>query len=470
MSAHAGQATGAIPFPEALPGPFRERRWVGVALAVGDLVAVELSFLAGFLVRQSVLTWYPAEIGLFQLMGIAFGLILLPIALAMAGLYPGYGLNPIERLRLRMRTTLTVLASLIVWDYLVQHGGWSRGVLLGTALIAMVLPLAMESFLIRWLAQMGCWGTPVLVLGTLRAGAAAIDKLNQQKRLGLVPVLHLGECALNGWLARNPEPEIRVAVVATPTLGHAELASLIESLPFPRVIVVPEHSGLQSQWVAAVDLGGTLGLEMSRNLLRRDTRLVKRVLDVALGLPLILASAPLVAVMALWVKRVSPGPAFYAQERAGRDGRTIRVWKLRTMQLDADRRLPAAKGHGQEWARSFKLRDDPRVLPGVGKTLRRYSLDELPQLWNVLKGEMSLVGPRPFPYYHLEQFDSKFLQLRGQVRPGITGLWQVTVRGDGDLATQESIDTYYIRNWSIWMDAHILARTLRAVLKGNGAY
>ena len=226
--------------------------------------------------------------------------------------------------------------------------------------------------------------------------------------------------------------------------------------------------------VAAVDLGGTLGLEMSRNLLRRGKRLLKRLMDIVLVLPLLAASAPVVAVIALWVKRVSPGPAFYAQERAGCSGATIRVWKLRTMRLDADQELPGTVAGDPrvslEWARSFKLRDDPRVLPGIGKALRRYSLDELPQLWNVLKGEMSLVGPRPFPYYHLEHFDSKFLRLRGQVRPGITGLWQVTVRGDGDLESQESLDTYYIRNWSIWMDAHILARTLRAVVKGRGAY
>jgi lipopolysaccharide/colanic/teichoic acid biosynthesis glycosyltransferase len=267
---------------------------------------------------------------------------------------------------------------------------------------------------------------------------------------------------------------VRIAVVAIPNATPGQIASLLEILPFPRVIVVDVFSGLQSQWVTPVDLGGTLGLELKRNLLLRRNRSLKRMLDLVLGLPLFLASVPLIVLFGLWIKKASPGPAFYTQERQGHGGKTIRVWKLRTMHLNADQHLAAwVERNPQqrlEWERFFKLRDDPRILPGVGKILRRYSLDELPQFWNVLSGDMSLVGPRPFPFYHLERFDSEFRRLRSQVRPGITGLWQINGRSEGDLQTQESLDTYYIRNWSIWMDVHILASTLRAVLKGRGAY
>jgi Undecaprenyl-phosphate galactose phosphotransferase WbaP len=478
MTAPSGQASGASAIPAQSPARFRERRWVGSVLALGDVFALEVSFALGYLLRLAAARWYPAGLGPAQLRGIALGLLLLPVAHLLAGLYPGYGLHPIERLRLRMKTSFTVFATLIVWDYLIQHGDWSRGVLLGAAFLSLVLPVAVESLLIRRLMSKGYWGTPVLVLGTTRGGFGVAEKLRKQEYLGLSPALNIDESDLHGPAMKDALEDlartIRIAVVAIPNLGPRQLASLIETLPFPRVIVVDVFSALQSQWVTPVDLGGTLGLELKRNLLLRRNRSLKRMLDLAIGLPLFLVSVPLVAAFGLWIRKASPGPAFYVQERQGYGGKTIRVWKLRTMYLNADAQLADWMDRNPqqrlEWERCFKLRDDPRILPGIGKVLRRFSLDELPQFWNVLVGDMSLVGPRPFPFYHLERFDAEFCDLRNQVRPGITGLWQVNERSEGDLKTQESLDTYYVRNWSIWMDIHILASTLRAVIKGTGAY
>ena len=173
------------------------------------------------------------------------------------------------------------------------------------------------------------------------------------------------------------------------------------------------------------------------------------------------------------VKIGSEGPVFYGQERVGRDGKPFRIWKFRTMHQGAEDILedyleahPQLKG---EWQRTNKLSRDPRA-----RTLRRHvdaqsSLDELPQLWNVLKGEMSLVGPRPLPVYHLEKFDEPFRHYRETVLPGITGVWQVSSRGNGELASYITSDEYYIRNWSLWLDTTLLARTAMTVLSGRGA-
>ena len=127
---------------------------------------------------------------------------------------------------------------------------------------------------------------------------------------------------------------------------------------------------------------------------------------------------------------------------------------------------PAAR---DEWESRYKLREDPRLIPGIGRFFRRFSIDELPQLWSVIVGDMSLVGPRPFPAYHLEKFTPGFQELRQRVRPGITGLWQVTVRSDGGIEEQEGFDTYYIRNSSVWFDFYVLSRTIVAVASGRGA-
>jgi Undecaprenyl-phosphate galactose phosphotransferase WbaP len=271
------------------------------------------------------------------------------------------------------------------------------------------------------------------------------------------------------WQAAEVGRQWRVthALVALPNLSRQELLELVDRAgsAFSHLIVIPDLFGMASLWVTAVDFGGVLGLEVRQNLLSPLNRCLKRSMDLAL---------PVVAAAMLWIRRASPGPAFFRQDRGGAGGGVVRVWKLRTMYANADELLrrhlerePAAR---EEWRRFFKLRRDPRLIPGIGPLLRRTSLDELPQLWNVLKGEMSLVGPRPFPAYHLDQFDTKFRALRARVLPGLTGLWQVSARSDGDLEVQRALDTYYIRNWSPWLDLYILARTVRAVVGRRGAY
>jgi exopolysaccharide biosynthesis polyprenyl glycosylphosphotransferase len=194
--------------------------------------------------------------------------------------------------------------------------------------------------------------------------------------------------------------------------------------------------------------------------------LLKRVLDVVgAGLALILLGPALVA-LGILVRLDSPGPALYAALRAGRKGRAFRCYKFRTMVKDADGLKEKLRGKNQRQGPFFKITDDPRITR-VGRWLRRYSLDELPQLWNVLRGEMSLVGPRPHPLDDFSGYAIEHLR-RLDVMPGMTGLWQVTARRDPSFQAGMKLDIEYIRRWSLGMDLRILLKTAAVVLRGSG--
>jgi lipopolysaccharide/colanic/teichoic acid biosynthesis glycosyltransferase len=243
---------------------------------------------------------------------------------------------------------------------------------------------------------------------------------------------------------------------------------------FRHVVLIREYDDLPVEGLQIRTLGSLVGIEYTNNLLLHGNRLLKRVLDVFLALVGLVAAAPVIVCAAALVRLLDGRPAFFVQDRAGLNGRRIAVPKIRTMRREAEKgleeHLAANPDLREEWEAHYKLKSDPRLIPIIGRFFRRFSVDELPQLWTVLRGDMSVVGPRPFPDYHMRHFSAEFLGLRRRVRPGITGLWQVTVRSAGGTAEQESYDSYYIRNWSAWLDLYILSRTIAAVVSGRGAY
>jgi undecaprenyl-phosphate galactose phosphotransferase len=230
--------------------------------------------------------------------------------------------------------------------------------------------------------------------------------------------------------------------------------------------------GAESEASAVDGLGtGTEALRLAASAGAFPDKLSKRVLDVVGVIALGLIFAPLMLVIALLLSRHG-GSVFYRHRRIGQGGAAFECLKFRTMVPDADRVLrevlerdPALKA---EWVRDRKLKEDPRVT-AVGRLLRRTSLDELPQLWNVLRGEMSLVGPRPVVREELLRY-GRSVGIYLAARPGITGLWQVTGRNDTDYHRRVQLDTYYVRNQSLLLDLYILLRTPRVVLGGTGAY
>jgi Undecaprenyl-phosphate galactose phosphotransferase WbaP len=267
---------------------------------------------------------------------------------------------------------------------------------------------------------------------------------------------------------------IRTAILVQADIPESFLHSIIDQygLRFSHLILIANTQQFGSLWVTPCDIGGVLGLRIHQNLISEWQQKLKRALDIGVVLILSLLVIPLVAVIALLVRLDSRGSVFYSQDRIGRKGSRIRIWKFRTMVVNGDDVLAAHFAHNpedrEEWLAARKLKCDPRVTR-VGYWLRKFSLDELPQMWNVFAGDMSLVGPRPIVDEEIYHYGSRYKTYL-LVKPGLTGLWQISGRNNLDYPTRIQLDDYYVRNWSIWFDFYILARTPSAMLTGNGAY
>jgi Undecaprenyl-phosphate galactose phosphotransferase WbaP len=300
--------------------------------------------------------------------------------------------------------------------------------------------------------------------------AILCNRQHRQRDFAGVPIL--GATDLAPQLARTHARLIALIVLSDLHAPRPLTDLLRDAQTFRQVLIVPDLGGIGSLGISAQDLGGMLGLDVRQRLLDPGRLAIKRLLDltlIALGAPLALL---LTAVIAVAIKLDSRGPVFFTHERIGRDGRHFKAWKFRTMyalahDAPADT-IPADPRLREEWKLRHKLAADPRVTR-LGRYLRRMSLDELPQLWNVVRGEMSLVGPRPIIDEEVRRYGDDFA-LFTRVTPGITGLWQVSGRNDLTYAERVRLDVYYVRNWSVWLDLYLLASTIRAVITGRGAY
>jgi exopolysaccharide biosynthesis polyprenyl glycosylphosphotransferase len=238
-----------------------------------------------------------------------------------------------------------------------------------------------------------------------------------------------------------------------------------------RVDIVPRLFEVIGETTSVHSVEGVPLLTLPPLRLPRSARIAKRCLDIAGATCALVIASPLLAAIALLVKLDSPGPVFFRQTRIGESGRPFRIWKFRTMTADADARkeeVSALNKHLGRDPRMFKIPSDPRATR-AGRTLRRLSLDELPQLFNVLSGQMSLVGPRPLiPDEHRHVTDWARTRLR--LRPGITGLWQVLGRSEIPFEEMVRLDYLYVTTWSLWSDVRILARTAAVLWGSRGAY
>ena len=272
------------------------------------------------------------------------------------------------------------------------------------------------------------------------------------------------------------ETGVRNVLIAAPGLAQEQLADLLYRAQsicsdvgvVPNLVEVPmSNVAVESYYDAKVMI-----LHVQNNLAKPLNRAVKRIFDIVLTIVGGIMISPILFWVALWVYKDSPGPVIYKHRRVGKDGKEFDCYKFRSMCVDSAERLqklletdPEAR---KEWETSFKLKNDPRITKS-GAFLRKTSLDELPQLLNVLKGEMSLVGPRPIVQKEVPRY-GEYIKEYYMVRPGITGMWQVSGRSDIDYPERVQMDSWYVHNWSIWLDILMLWRTIKVVAGRKGAY
>jgi exopolysaccharide biosynthesis polyprenyl glycosylphosphotransferase len=324
--------------------------------------------------------------------------------------------------------------------------------------------------------EAGIGARNVVIVGAGRVGQALARQFLEDKHLGY---------RFRGFVDENhiDDPSILGKVEDLPRITRAEfIDEVFITIPSERelvkrislearerrfdVRVIPElYDGLG--WRAPIHHVGEFPvMDLHWQPIPAVGLAVKRVLDVILSLAGLIATAPLLALLAAWIPLDSKGAALYRSKRVGRKGRVFTCYKFRTMVLEADALKDSLRPQNERCGPLFKMTDDPRVTR-LGKFLRKYSLDELPQLWNSLTGDMSLVGPRPHPLDDFEQYDLDHLR-RLEVKPGITGLWQVEARQNPSFEINMRLDLEYIERWNLWFDLKILALTLPTLLKGTG--
>ncbi|MGQ0741104.1 MAG: undecaprenyl-phosphate galactose phosphotransferase WbaP [Alphaproteobacteria bacterium] len=380
------------------------------------------------------------------------------------------------------RDITVVLALAMLFDGALQFAlkqGLSRLWLAQSWLYAVPIILAARPVTKRLLLCAGLWQLPTLLVGSDAQTRQASSLMNQEKTLGYEFVRTIDPHSIRSqpgfWQAQCHESGAQFVMLA---LSGRELEQNSESLVelarenIPHAVIPPLYglpiAGVSAQYFFSHDLMLLIGREGLRQPMNR---VLKSLLDFGVsGLALVLL-APLFAVLAFLVGR-DGGPVFYRHRRIGKDGREFDCLKFRTMAPNADTLLrevlacnPVA---AQEWHESFKLKDDPRVTQ-IGRFLRASSLDELPQLFNVLRGEMSLVGPRPIVAPEAARY-GRDIAYYYSLRPGVTGLWQASGRSDLSYGERVRLDAWYVRNWSLWHDIAILAKTAGVVMKRAGAY
>ena len=404
-------------------------------------------------------------------------------------LYPGISLPPSEELRRIFIGSLMAYGGIILSRY-IEHSYWDS---VNTALIiscgfSTFFILIARSVCHLFLHKTKLGGIPTVIFGSGTTARLTAECLKESIRSGYLPVLFLddkpdGVNEINGIPVIHDlnigdeivkRYNIKMAIVAMPALESAKLKHLINTSvsAFRYNVIIPNFYNFSTIWMSVRDFNGILGIDTSNKFKQKWNIAFKRMQDLFLVTAGGLAILPFLLIIAFLIKITSRGPVLYKHKRIGQNGSYFYAYKFRSMTADAADRLqkilesdPALK---KEWEETHKLRNDPRITL-IGKFIRRTSIDEFPQLINILKGEMSLVGPRPIVDEEIQKYGEDYSRVFS-IKPGLTGLWQVSGRSNTDYIDRISYDTYYLQSWSVWLDLWIIFKTFGVVLVGKGAY
>ena len=456
-----------------------------------DVIGVYFSFYLATFTRKLLIPWMGGQVSWPVYAPVVYlGLGLTIILFLINNLYPGYGLTAVEEIKRLVKSITISYAFLGISVYVLQaYTYFPRSIFL-IAWVLSIIFISLARFALRnRLSLLSGYGIPVIYVSKNEHAFAGLQSIIVCRRMGwkAVGVLLLNQSVradavegipvLETWEqvdAVKKKYDVDTILLSSQILftGRSGNRWLLQRLndQYQRVVLVYPSDYVGTAWVEPRDLEGQLGLELRSHLLSSWAIIIKRAFDVVVSLLLLLLTIPFWVLIPLLIKLNSPGPVFYRHQRVGQGGKNFNVIKFRTMYVDADEHLeryleknPKAR---QEWQEHQKLEDDPRITP-LGAWLRKFSLDELPQLLNVLRGELSLIGPRAVTEEEIEKYGHD-VELILRVKPGITGWWQVMGRHQTGWERRIKLDLYYVSNWSLWMDFYITLKTVWVVISGQG--
>ncbi|NLO19765.1 MAG: undecaprenyl-phosphate galactose phosphotransferase WbaP [Ignavibacteria bacterium] len=454
---------------------------------ISDILSIALSF--GLALQAANLFGYGIANSSIGLSIFFFSLLIFPIAFALRRLYPGLGIDVIDELRGLTHSSTIVFAGLIFTSlFFERFNNFIYLVFIFSWLISLIaLPIG-RSFTRKLFCKKKWWGLPVIILGAGNTGEKIIKTLLKHQQIGLRPIVavddnvdkwgYIEKVPVIGGLTIIPELikklSLDYAILAMPNAEPKVQEQVIAkySKYFHKTLIIPDLFGISSVWITVKSFGAFFGFELQQKLLKNSAIIQKRFIDIFLSSLFILLSLPFTLAIALLIKIDSKGSVFFKQERMGKNNSRFDMIKFRTMYTDSEYRLQTILSQNEEMRAKFnkyhKLKNDPRMTR-IGKILRKFSLDEVPQFLNVLKGDMSLLGPRAYLAWEKPKMLGQE-DIILSVKQGITGLWQIIEnRDEVTFAERVSIDVYYIRNWSLFLDFYIVVRTIAFVLLGKNA-